>query len=63
METHLLNRLNSGINTKILLFFHNSFWPSLQILEKKYPNLKLDRLGQETSYMNTILKNYDFIIF
>lgn len=66
-ENYLVKRLECGINTKILLFSHNSLWHYLQQFIGKYENFKIDVFGSRVGYMKIhneyVLDDCDFIIF
>lgn len=64
---YLYDRLDNGIDIKIIFMSHNAYWPELQILSRSYNNCKIDIFGSGPDYISLsrdyILENCDLIIF
>lgn len=68
-ESYLKSVLDTGRNLNIISMSHNAYFSQLQILARRYNNIKIDILGGKTSYIkireNTgypTLDNPDLII-
>ena len=65
-NNHFIKRLESGINTGLMLMAHNAYWCQFEKLGRKYPNLNNYIFGSRTAYTRwrkeDIPKDCDFIL-
>ncbi len=65
-SNYFIDRLEKGINTKIMLMAHNAYWFQLKKFEKIYSNFEVKVFGSSTAYLrmrkNDIPNDCDFII-